>query len=41
MNSPDEIADAVVFLTETPSVTGQILALDGGQHLNWAPEGKR
>ena len=39
--SPDEIADAVVFLTETPSVTGQILALDGGQHLNWAPEGKR
>lgn len=34
--SPDEIADAVRFLLEAPSITGQMLALDGGQHLGWA-----
>ena len=33
--SPDEIARAVRFLIETPSITGQMLALDGGQHLAW------
>ncbi|TNE62731.1 MAG: SDR family oxidoreductase [Alphaproteobacteria bacterium] len=30
-----EICGAVRFLLETPSVTGQMIALDGGQHLNW------
>lgn len=35
--APEEIAAAVLFLLEAPSVTGQMLALDGGQHLNWAP----
>jgi NAD(P)-dependent dehydrogenase (short-subunit alcohol dehydrogenase family) len=35
--APDEIARAVLFLLEAPSVTGQMLALDGGQHLNWSP----
>ncbi|MFM2129116.1 MAG: hypothetical protein RL477_662 [Pseudomonadota bacterium] len=35
--APREIAEAVLFLLEAPSVTGQMLALDGGQHLNWAP----
>ena len=34
---PSEIAAAVRFIVETPSYTGQMLALDGGQHLNWAP----
>ncbi|MCB1478481.1 MAG: SDR family oxidoreductase [Rhodobiaceae bacterium] len=33
--SPEEIARAVRFLIETPSMTGQMLALDGGQHLAW------
>ena len=32
---PDEIAAAVVFLAGAPSVTGQTLAVDGGQHLGW------
>ena len=30
--APDEIADAVLFLLAAPSITGQMLALDGGQH---------
>ncbi len=36
--SPEEIGAAVVALLRLPSVTGQMLALDGGQHLQWAPE---
>lgn len=32
---PEEIARAVRFLVDTPSMTGQMLALDGGQHLAW------
>ncbi|APH60571.1 3-oxoacyl-[acyl-carrier protein] reductase [Granulibacter bethesdensis] len=34
--NPDEIARAVLFLLSLPSVTGQMLALDGGQHLQGA-----
>jgi NAD(P)-dependent dehydrogenase (short-subunit alcohol dehydrogenase family) len=33
----DEMAAALRFILATPSFTGQMLALDGGQHLNWAP----
>ena len=33
--SPDEIADAVLYLVEARSVTGQMIAVDGGQHLAW------
>ena len=33
--SPDELAAAVLFLATSPSVTGQTLAIDGGQHLAW------
>ncbi len=33
--SPDEIADAVVFLAQAGAVTGQTIAVDGGQHLAW------
>lgn len=33
--SLEEILDAVRFLMRTPSITGQMLALDGGQHLAW------
>jgi len=32
---PSEIAAAVRFLVDTASITGQMLALDGGQHLAW------
>jgi NAD(P)-dependent dehydrogenase (short-subunit alcohol dehydrogenase family) len=35
--TPREIAEAVVFLLAAPSVTGQMIAVDGGQHLNWSP----
>jgi len=33
--SPADIALAIKFLLSTPSMTGQMLALDGGQHLEW------
>jgi NAD(P)-dependent dehydrogenase (short-subunit alcohol dehydrogenase family) len=33
--SPDEIAAAVLYLIDAPSVTGQMIAVDGGQHLGW------
>lgn len=32
---PQEICDAVRFLLAAPSVTGQMIALDGGEHLGW------
>jgi NAD(P)-dependent dehydrogenase (short-subunit alcohol dehydrogenase family) len=32
---PEDIAEAVVFLARATSVTGQMLAVDGGQHLAW------
>lgn len=31
--STDDVTAAVRFLLETPSITGQMIALDGGQHL--------
>lgn len=34
--SPEEIAQAVLATLALPSLTGQMLALDGGQHLQWA-----
>ena len=34
--SLDEIAGALRFILTTPSLTGQMVALDGGQHLNWS-----
>jgi NAD(P)-dependent dehydrogenase (short-subunit alcohol dehydrogenase family) len=34
--SPDEIGRAAVAILALPSMTGQMLALDGGQHLQWA-----
>ena len=35
--TPDEVAAAVRALLALPSVTGQMIALDGGQHLQWHP----
>ena len=32
---PQDICDAVRYLLEAPNVTGQMLAVDGGQHLIW------
>ena len=34
--SPDEIAACVRFILDAPAMTGQMIALDGGQHLAWA-----
>jgi NAD(P)-dependent dehydrogenase (short-subunit alcohol dehydrogenase family) len=33
--SPEEICRAVRFLLDAPSVTGQMIAVDSGQHLGW------
>jgi NAD(P)-dependent dehydrogenase (short-subunit alcohol dehydrogenase family) len=33
---PKEIAAAVRFLVDAPAMTGQMIALDGGEHLAWA-----
>jgi NAD(P)-dependent dehydrogenase (short-subunit alcohol dehydrogenase family) len=33
--SPAEISSAVSFILSQPAMTGQMIALDGGQHLSW------
>lgn len=33
--TPEEIADAVLYLAAARSVTGETIAVDGGQHLAW------
>lgn len=38
--SPDEICTAVRFILDTPSLTGQMIALDGGEHMGWAQPGR-
>lgn len=32
---PEHIAEAVIFFLKIKSITGQMIALDGGQHLGW------
>jgi len=34
-SDPDEIIRALTFILESPSLTGQLLCMDGGQHLGW------
>jgi NAD(P)-dependent dehydrogenase (short-subunit alcohol dehydrogenase family) len=34
--SPQEIVMAMRFILSAPALTGQMIALDGGQHLGWA-----
>ncbi len=34
---PEEVAAAVRFILDAPSVTGQMIAVDAGQHLCWSP----
>ena len=38
--TPQEIARAVLFILSSPSMTGQMIALDGGEHLGWQVPGK-
>src|SRR5262249_4385516 len=38
--SPQEIAAAMRFILSAPAMTGQMVALDGGQHLGWAQSGR-
>jgi NAD(P)-dependent dehydrogenase (short-subunit alcohol dehydrogenase family) len=32
---PEALAEALAYLVDAKSVTGQMIAVDGGQHLNW------
>ena len=34
--TPEEICRALRFILDAPAMTGQMIALDGGQHLGWA-----
>jgi hypothetical protein len=34
---PTEVAQAALAILALSSMTGQMLALDGGQHLQWSP----
>jgi NAD(P)-dependent dehydrogenase (short-subunit alcohol dehydrogenase family) len=38
--TPEEIADGILFILSAPSMTGQMIALDGGEHLGWQMPGK-
>lgn len=38
-STPEEIAAAVRFILDAPALTGQMIALDGGQHLAWQTPG--
>lgn len=35
--SPEEVARAALAILSLPAMTGQMIALDGGQHLQWSP----
>jgi len=39
--SPAEVARAVIAILSLPAMTGQMIALDGGQHLQWQSGGGR
>jgi len=36
-SGPEEVARAALAILALPAMTGQMIALDGGQHLQWAP----
>jgi len=38
--SPEEIGRAVLAILAMPAMTGQMIALDGGEHLGWAQPGQ-
>ena len=33
--NPGEIAAALAFILDAPGLTGQLICIDGGQHLGW------
>lgn len=33
--TPDDIVNALLYLLDAPAITGQMIAVDGGQHLTW------
>lgn len=33
--TPDEIAETILYILSSASLTGQMIALDGGEHLGW------
>jgi len=35
---PEEVARAMLAILSLPAMTGQMIALDGGQHLQWSPQ---
>jgi len=36
-SGPEEVARAALAILALPAMTGQMIALDGGQHLQWSP----
>jgi NAD(P)-dependent dehydrogenase (short-subunit alcohol dehydrogenase family) len=38
--TPEEIAAGVLFILSSPSLTGQMIGLDGGEHLGWQQSAK-
>lgn len=38
--TPQEIARCLLYILSAPSMTGQMIALDGGEHLGWQVPGK-
>jgi NAD(P)-dependent dehydrogenase (short-subunit alcohol dehydrogenase family) len=38
--TPEEICNAIRFILDAPALTGQMIALDGGEHLGWAQPGR-
>ncbi len=34
-SNPEDITAALAYLLNAPAVTGQMIAVDGGQHLGW------
>jgi len=39
--TPEEVATTVRFILDAPALTGQMIALDGGQHLAWSGYGSK
>jgi len=37
--TPEEIATTIRYILDAPALTGQMIALDGGQHLDWRHPG--
>ena len=40
-SSPEEVAKTIIFILSIQSMTGQLITLDGGQHLGWGQVSKK